>query len=775
MLRFFIFALYCQRMRIFILFLLFTCFHTFAQNNSRWTGYFSYNEIVDVTETETRITAASTNALFTRNIISGQTTTANTIDGLPSETTTATFRSATLNKTLIGYRTGLMVVVNEADASITTIVDIVNTQLPPNIKRINHFYQDGNTVLVSCDFGIVQFNLQTLQFGDTYFIGTITSEIPVKQTTVFNGNIYAATTEGIKRAALDNPNLIDASQWQNVQAANFDAVVSFQDFLYAGLANGIILRSADGVSFQSFNQLSPNLIDLRVANGNLIAVSENTVRVFNENATLTRELNAATINQNNIQFTCATIVNNSIYIGTNTQGLLAGNLNASDFNSISPSGPLQNNVFAMATLSNGFWAVYGSYGETLDPNPLKFFGVSKFSSEDGWLNIPYEEINIPSIVRVTVNPANENEVFMSSYYNGLLRFENNELVQIFNRTNTGNNGLEPIFPNDPPTENIRVEQAAYDSQGNLWMTNAITRSPLKVKRSGGSWQSFNMEAILTDWTDTRFMRLAIDRNDTKWMCTRSDGLVGFNETANPQFRRISEGEGSGNLPANRVQTVAVDKRNQLWIGTREGLRVIGADRFLNPDSDLRANPIIIEEEGLAQELFNDQWITDIVVDGANNKWVGTLDAGVFQVSADGQQTLQRFTTDNSPLPSNEINDIDINSVTGEVFFATTGGLVSYRGNAIDASDNLRNVFVYPNPVRPNFTGTVKVSGLTDSANVKITDITGSLVFEAVSTGGTIEWDTTAFGKYRVASGVYMIFISSEDGLDTTVKKVMIIR
>ncbi len=750
-------------------------FCSFAQNNSRWTGYFSYNEIIDVTQTDSRVTAASTNALFTRNLISGDVSTANTIDGLPSETITAVYKSAQQNKTLIGYQSGLIVVINDADRSITTIVDIVNKQLPPNIKRINHFEETEIGVLISCDFGIAQFNLQTLQFGDTYFIGAANPEIVVKQTTTFNGEIYAATVEGIKKAVITNPNLIDAQQWQTVQSGNFDAVVAFEDLLYIGLANGQVLRSSTGTSFQNFTQLSPNLIDLRSANGNLVAVSETTVRIYNDATALVRELSAAEVNSNSLRFTCATVVNNTVYIGTNTQGLLAGALNASSFPSISPSGPLQNNVFAMATLSTGFWTVYGSYGENLDPNPLKFFGVSKYNIEAGWLNIPYSELNVPSIVRVTVNPTNENEVFMSSYYNGLLRFENDELVDIFNRTNTGTTGLETIFPTDPPTENIRVEQAAYDSQGNLWLTNAIVRSPLKVKRTNGSWQSFNMEAILTDWTDTRFMRLAIDRNNTKWMCTRSDGLVGFNETANPQFRRISEGEGNGNLPANRVQTVAIDKRNQLWIGTREGLRVIGADRFLDPDSDLRSNPIIIEEEGLAQELLNDQWITDIVVDGANNKWIGTLDAGVFQVSADGQQTLQRFTTDNSPLPSNEINDIDINSVTGEVFFATTGGLVSYRGNAIDASDDLRDVFVYPNPVRPNYTGTVKVSGLTDSANVKITDITGSLVFEAISTGGTIEWDTTAFGKYRVASGVYMIFISTEDGAETAVKKVMIVR
>jgi len=127
------------------------------------------------------------------------------------------------------------------------------------------------------------------------------------------------------------------------------------------------------------------------------------------------------------------------------------------------------------------------------------------------------------------------------------------------------------------------------------------------------------------------------------------------------------------------------------------------------------------------------------------------------------------------LPSNAINEIKINSTTGEVFIATNKGLISFGGIATEANEDLSNVYVYPNPVRPTYSGTVKVAGLLDKANIKITDIEGNLVYETTSEGGTIEWDTTAFGKYKVSSGVYMIFISAQDGGETKVKKVMIIR
>jgi hypothetical protein len=268
--------------------------------------------------------------------------------------------------------------------------------------------------------------------------------------------------------------------------------------------------------------------------------------------------------------------------------------------------------------------------------------------------------------------------------------------------------------------------------------------------------------------------MSIDKNGTKWTATNNSGLIGFNEKGNV-FKKLTFGTDSGNLPTDDARVAAVDNNNQLWIGTSKGLRVLSNVNSFLTEEKLTTKPIIILEDNLAQELMYEQFITDIVVDGGNNKWIGTVDAGVFLVSPNGQETKYHFTINNSPLPGNTINDIDINSKTGEVFIATNKGMVSFKGTATAAKENLNNVYVYPNPVRPEYDGTVKIAGLIDKATVKITDIEGNLVHETTSEGGTIEWDTTAFGKYKVASGVYMIFISAQDGIETKVKKVMIIR
>jgi ligand-binding sensor domain-containing protein len=353
----------------------------------------------------------------------------------------------------------------------------------------------------------------------------------------------------------------------------------------------------------------------------------------------------------------------------------------------------------------------------------------------------------------------------------LLKIVNDVPKILYNQTNSG---LESITFLGPNYIDVRINGAAFDKSGNLWLNNSLIQKGLKVFKADGQWQSFSLDGILDKSIDASMGRLIIDKNGTKWWCTNTDGLISYNESIN-KFKKITFGSDKGNLPTTDVRAIAVDNRNQLWIGTKKGLRVLSnVSAFLTEDQ-MTTNSIIILDNGLAQELMYEQFITDIVVDGANNKWIGTADSGVFLVSPNGQETKYHFTTNNSPLPSNTINDIDINSTTGEVFIATTKGLISFKGTATKANEDLNNVYVYPNPVRPEYEGTVKIAGLLDKANVKITDVEGNLVYETTSEGGTIEWDTTAFGKYKVASGVYLIFVAAQDGIETKVKKVMIIR
>ncbi|WP_396209689.1 two-component regulator propeller domain-containing protein [Flavobacterium sp.] len=737
----------------------------FAQsNNQLWKGYFSYNEIVDVSAGSGIVLAATQNTVFSQTTASSESTIHNSITGFKPEAITALHYSETTRKIFAGNANGLLLVI-QPDGSVTTKVDIINeVPVAPNKKKINDLYEYNGRIYLATDYGISVVDATTLEFISTYFIGTAGEETAVKQTTVLGGEIYAVTRDfGIRKATVSNPNLFDFNQWQTFTTGTWTGIVTFNNQIIAMNADAKTYRFTGPLPQVILNQAQPGL-KLKTNGSELIITTMNHVFVLNQ--TFTQRANITSIPNFSVSFTAATVVENKIYIGTQKDGLFSTDLtNPAVFENLSPNGPLQNYIFRVKKAPNLLWTVYGDYTFDYNPFPLDELGISNYDADLGWKTIPYSDVlEAKCLSDIAINPIQPNNIFISSYFSGVLELTG-ETIFLHDASNSGPSGLEPFTPQPWVLNN----SPAFDKNGNLWVTNRGTDKALKVLRTSNQWQSYDIGDYITNG---RFAPMAIDKNQTKWLPTRDDGVIAFNDTQNNKTLVINSESG---LPSTNVLCVALDNRNQLWIGTEAGLRVLSSvDQFLQ-QNELNVSSIIIQEGDLAQELFYQQLIVDIAVDGANRKWVAIENGGVFLVTADGQQTIYRFDTSNSPLPSNTVNDIEVDGVSGEVFFATDKGMVSFLGTSTQPSDNLADVFVYPNPVRPGFSGTVKISGLTDKATVKITDIEGNLVHETTTAGGTIEWDTTAFGKYRVATGVYMIFISSEDGLQTAVKKVMIIR
>lgn len=741
------------------------------QSNQMWKGYFSYNEIVDVENATGKVFAATQNGVFSKALASSDLTIFNSVNGFKPESITTIHHSDAFNKTIAGNSNGLILIVNP-DGSIATKVDVIeDVPVPPNKKKINDFYEYNGRLYISADYGISVLDLATSEFIITYFIGTSGEETQVLQTTVLGNEIYAVTRDfGIRKGNLSNPNLFDFSQWQTFDAGFWAGIVTIDNQLVAMNTNARTYRYNGTIFQEILNHIQPGL-KLKTNGTEVIVTTLNNVYVLSQ--TFSQLAHITNIPDYTVTFTAATVVGDYIYVGTERDGLFSALLsNPTTFENMSPNGPVRNYIFRVKKATNFLWAVYGDYSRQYNPYPLEDYGISKYSENNGWVTIPNEDLfQAKSISDLVISPNNQNLVYATSYLSGVLKIEGED-IQIFDNSNTGPNGLESL---GATYVDVRVNSPAFDRDGNLWLTNVVvsgTIKAIKTLRTDGQWQSYSVQGVTND-PFGRYGPMAIDRNKTKWIPTINDGLLAFNENYSNKF--IVLNSDVGNLPNNDVRCVAIDNRNQLWIGTFAGLRVISSvDQFIS-ETELTANSIIIQEGDLAQELFYQQTILDIAVDGANRKWVSIADGGVFLVSANGQQTIYQFTKSNSPLPSDNINDIEIDGVSGEVFFATDKGMVSFLGTSTKPSDDLGNVYVYPNPVRPEFLGTIKISGLTDKANVKITDIEGNLVHETTTSGGTIEWDTTAFGKYKVASGVYMIFVASEDGTDTTVKKVMIIR
>lgn len=757
-----------------VLLLLFSC-ATFAQTNQLWQSYFSYNNIKDVANLGGNVVAATENALFYKNFITNELKTITTVDGFKAENITAIYYQPTLKLIFVGNEKG-MLLIHKADGTVLQKRGIIDeVPVPPSIKQINHFYEYNNKIYIATNYGISVFKLDTMEFGETYYMGPNGNTTKVLQIAVKEPYIYAATEyNGIRRALISSQFLDDYNQWSQLLGDYFKGVVSFANEIYC-INSSNAMERVNNMTNTVITTFPENVIDFRNTEDYVIVTTQNHVYVYNTSLVLVFHFQS-TQNPKNPKFTCTTIVNNTVYIGTTTQGILTIPLNnSSQQEFVLPNGPFRNSVFRIKKASKYLWATYGTY-DPVDYNPYYDGGphsypMNKYSKEAGWelLDLP-EIFNARCMTRIILNPKNDNDFFVGSSFSGLLKFVNNTPTILYDDTNTGSDPLQPLETNG---DQIRVNGGGYDSNGDLWFTTSLTTKGLNILKKNGQLTRIDLTPGVSEPYYEQYPNMVIDKNNTKWLASyRSNGVIGYNEKNN-KFVSIKMGT-EGNLPFQDTRALAIDNKNQLWIGTIRGLRVVQTDAFFS-DDQIQSKSIIILENGQAQELFYDQFITDIEVDGANRKWVSLADAGVYLVSPDGQNTIYHFTKDNSPLPSNNINDIDIDGVTGEVFFATDKGLVSFKGTATKASDNLNNVFVYPNPVRPEFTGTVKIAALTNKANVKITDIEGNLVFETTSEGGTVEWDTTAFGSYKVASGVYMVFISAEDGIETTVKKIMIVR
>ncbi len=773
-----------------------------SQNFSTlWEGHFSYYDIKDVTQSESKIYAASENAIFSYDLATNELKTITTVDGLSGETITTIHYSYEYQVLIIGYQNGLMEVYFESDGSILSVVDILEKEtVAPNKKLINHFNEYNGLVYISTDYGISVYDLQRLEFGDTYFIGNAGSQISVKQTTVFGGFIYAAcfNNNAIKRAALDNPNIIDYQQWQTLNSGNFLSIESVNDKLYAINSNNSIFEIIN----TSFNQLltyGATVVDMRSVNGDLIVTTLNSTFVYDSafNAIAT----ASTNSEYNTQFTSATLANNNIYIGTKNFGVLGTALsNPQDYMVIRPDGPLRNDMFKINASNNEVWVTYGDYDVYYNAYPIQSYGISHLVEEQ-WVNIPYDSLlTAKNLADISVNPFNPQQVFVSSYFSGLLEFNNGEPTILYDQTNSA---LESLDSGDPNYIDIRVSGSAFDRTGILWTITSLLERPLKSYNPGTQqWQSYSYSELIADpiQDERGFGDLVIDNNGTKWTASSKNGVIGYNENGGTtKIRRLYSQE--QNMPTTNIKSLAIDNRNQLWIGTYRGLRVLyNTSNFLT-DPNPRASEIVIVEEGVPKELLSLQFIADIKVDGSNNKWVGTDDSGVFYFSPDGQETIYHFTKDNSPLPSNQVRDISIDPQSGKVFIATSKGLVAFSSGGSKPEDELNNAFVYPNPVRPEYnllgssdlndiTNGVKIKGLTENVNIKITDIEGNLVAEAQSRvnlrssktgynfaidGGTAIWNGRNLGNNIVASGVYLILINDLDSFETKILKLLIIR
>ena len=764
----------------------------FSQDfSANWQGHFSYFQISDVVYGNNKIYASTENVIFSYDLASTELNTITTIEGLSGDLISTIHYSEAFRLLIIGYGNGLMEIYSEEDESVFTIVDIIDKpNIPPDNKRINHFSEDQNLIYISTQYGISVYDLERLEFGDTYFLGFGGAQINVEQTAVFGEYIYAATTNGngLKRALVNNENLIDFSEWELFVPGNFSGVEQINDRLYCIRLNRVIYEVTDTgiVERYTYDDLP---IDMKSANGYLTVTLDDEVFVYDEALNLISQHLPNTDLESD--FTCAVSTETDVYIGTADLGILTAPLSMpADYIEIRPDGPLRNNSFNIQAGFGDLWVSYGDYTLTYNPAPVRRYGVSHLMNGE-WNNIPYDSLfGSKNLNAISINPTNPTQVFISSFFDGILELNNGEPTILYDQDNSGLESL--VLPNNPDFVNVRVSGSTFDSNGVLWSMTCRVDQPLKsFNPDTGQWQGFDFTSIIPDGLtgELGFSDIVIDNNGVKWIGALRSGLIGYNNETG-EIKNINDEE-VANLPDEAVKALAVDNRNQLWIGTIKGLRVLYNTLDFFDNDAVQTQPIIILEDGIPKELLQFQYISDIKVDGGNNKWISTIGSGIFYFTSDGQETIYHFTKDNSPLPSNNVIDSAIDSNTGLVYIATDLGLVSFRSGSSKPQDGLDDAFVFPNPVRPGFDiveKKVKIKDISENVNIKITDIEGNLVAEAESKrnlrfkgynleidGGTAYWNGRNLANNVVSSGVYLVMLSDLDTLETKVLKLMVIR
>lgn len=737
------------------LFLLIPTIFVFSQNTStRWQDHFSYGNIRHIWEINGLIFCSAENGIFSYDPVSLETQKISKTTDLNDVGITAFDYNPDNEVIFIGYESGELDILTPDGNQ--NLLQVPLHQGYTGSKIINHITTHQNTAIISGEWGIVTFSLENFEFMETTYFLIGGNYFGVKESVVMDGIIYSAGDAGIYTHPLDGftANFTSWQQPQGVPNSPYQDIVAL---------NGNIIANTWGNTYR-FNGNSwmfmgnyPSLRDIKV-NRNFLTISElNSAYNFDNNLNLLETVSFAQ------DLNTAVKIGSITYGGSKEEGLIAGS------NKILPDGPFNNKSWSVTTFDEQIWIAPGGINDFSQPQ-FNFDGYYHF---DGiaWKQVKSQEmLNAKDIVHIEVNPQNTSEIYVSSWMEypnwesqnthiGMFKMVNNTMVNHYNSENSGLKFKE------------RIAGSKLDEQGNLWVAQGFVNDQtmgLAKKDANGAWSYIGLGSR------TGAMRPIVYNGFAFVPSPRSSGGGVFISDMTSVYS-IKSSAANGKLPTDYVLCVAVDLNGVLWIGTELGLRILYNPIETVQAGNFETQPIIIEQNGIPEALLMDTQINDIEVDGANRKWIATETSGVFYVSESGEETIFNFTSGNSPLPSNKVNDITVNKATGVVYFATDKGVISYRSDAVDVGDSFGDVYSYPNPVRPGFTGNVVIKGLPNDADVRIVDVVGNLIYNTKAAGGIVQWDTKNLKGKPVASGIYLVLMTNRDASETKQTKIAIVR
>ena len=665
------------------------------------------------------------------------------------------------------------------NGEVTNIADVKNNQILTGDRSINDIHiQNKNQVFFGTAFGIIELNLEKLEFTTTIFTNIAVTDI------TSNGDIlYAATDDGIYYVdIMTNNNIADFSSWTLLDNIGLPTVYAashievYNNKLYANIENALYFESENGQfsklslnGFENFDIKYLSLAQTRLIVG--VQSGNNGKAIF--------------INENNNQIADQTgCANKTLYSIEDEQGRLWFADEFSDIrwaeNETSPcnktrtNSPAASGVSDIATKDGILYAASGGVQDNYTPlaNRDGFY----IFNEENWTTYRKEsipettELEFINIFQVETHPS-DNRIYVASYYEGLLEFDpNTEVATVYKENNS------PISGTVGDSNRERISGLAFDNNEVLWINNYGATTPLIAYTPEGNFHAFNPVG------DNQLAKVAVDQNGYTWsvLIGSSGGIVVHNSNgtlADPNDdQSIFINSSNSELQTGTVNTVAVDLDGEVWVGTNEGPVIFDSSPALFEGENLGSRRKVLQDS-IPAFLLETEDIRTIAFDGGNRKWFGSRN-GIFVQSPDGETLELQFNVDNSPLFDNVINAFEYDGDTGIMYISTNKGLQSYRTETLGSTKtHARQVYAYPNPVRPEYQGPIAIKGLARDANVKITDLNGKLIYETTALGGQAIWDGKDYTGRKAVSGVYFVFstgTASFDTPDSFVTKIMIV-
>ena len=741
----------------------------------QWRDGFDYSQVHRVEPAAGSIYAAVRGGIFRLDTASGRMERLNKTTGL-SDAGVATIAYDSVSRTLVVAYTNSNIDLL-AGGRVYNLSDIKRSEIMGDKSIYRMRFHDGKAYLAT-GFGIVVIDLARREIKETCYIGTNGAYTAVVDLAFSGDSIYAATAEGLKRAATAEPHLTISERWATDSRAAGVTVTMLEAFAGRLMVGGytydpgqITLYRLDDAGLTPWN--SGAIFGLRAGDGCLtLAREEGVVRY---DSALQRIDSVTAFAWGDMSCRDAVTFRGTLWVGHTWAGLLCKRADGTE-DTYKPEGPYsQDNVYRLVPYNyrmmlcpGGHTTVYAN--AYLPPDLITAVGKrwTTVDRSNGLLN------HASDVVDAAVNNYDTTETVVALWGAGVASVRDNQVQTLYNEANTGG-ALTPYVVGTYST--LRTGAVAFDREGNLWVLVSNSDYALAKRSRDGTWSRLSTSRMASVPSVDKLVWDSI--TGYLWFCGR-DNVI-YVHDGESRMARVNPNSGS-KLQTDNVTALVQDRTGNLWIGTNKGLKVIydAYRAFQNGGvgevSPVSCSNITITNGEFSEYLMAYESITAIAVDGANRKWVGTSSGGLYLISANGMEQLEHFTAENSPLFSNKIIALGVQPRTGEVYIGTDQGLQIYRSTATYAeSFPLDDIHAFPNPVRPGYDGPIAIKGFTRDALVHITDAAGHTVYSTQAFGGQAIWNGRTVSGEPVASGVYYVFASDADGANRSVTKILIVR